>query len=239
MGNAFILAGLHAYIGTSKVGSVWSYAELEAGLENIGEALNEVVQQYQFLSGRGFAQNQVTGMAPAFTISGRRIMGDAAQDYIFSKKYKLGADRQTSFRLTWTDGSGARSLVVDATLCNVQEWSGAMTDGSAISFELRFDAEPTVDGAVAPLSVVSVVGGASGKTAIYVNPIAESGNTYVYKTDTSVALPVLGATCTTGWTALTIGADISATTGNEIVVVEIDGDDKAVKGGIATVTAAE
>lgn len=236
MDNAFIISGLHAYLGTSKVGSVWSYAELEAGLENIAEALNEIVQQFQFLSGRGFAQNQVTGMAPVVTISGRRIMGDAAQDYIFSKKYKLGTERQTSFRLTWTDGTGARSLVVDATLCNVQEWSGAIPDASAISFELRFDAEPTVDGAVAPLSVVSVAGGASGKTKIYVNPIAESGNTYVYKTDASVALPVLGATCTTGWTALTIGADISATTGNEIVVVEIDGT-SAVKGGIAIVTA--
>ncbi len=115
MDNAFIISGLHAYLGTSKVGSVWSYAELEAGLENIAEALNEIVQQFQFLSGRGFAQNQVTGMAPVVTISGRRIMGDAAQDYIFSKKYKLGTERQTSFRLTWTDGTGARSLVVDAT----------------------------------------------------------------------------------------------------------------------------
>lgn len=237
MDNAFTIAGLHAELGTSKVGDVWTYAELAAGLENIAEALNEVVQQYQFLSGRGFAQNHVTGMAPAFTISGRRIMGDAAQDYIFSKKYKLGSDRQTSFRLTWTDGSGARSLVVDVTLCSVQEWSGAITDDSAISFELRFDGEPTVDGTVAPLTVVSIKGATSGKTKIYVNPLAEAGNTYVYKTDANVTLPVLAATCTTGWTALTIGADISATTGHEIVVVEIDGTAKAVKGGIAIVTA--
>ncbi len=236
MDNAFAMTGLHAHIGTAEVGGVWTYAELAKGLENIAEALNEVVQQFQFLSGRGFAQNQVTGMAPAVTISGRRVMGDAAQDYIFSKKYKLGADRQTSFRLTWNDASGARSLVVPATLCNVQEFSGATTDASAISFELRFDAEPAVDAALAPLSVVSVAGGASGKTKIYVNPILSAGNSYVYKTAAVVALPVLGTALSAGWTALTIGADITAVTGQQIAVVEIGADTKAIKGGLAIVT---
>lgn len=236
MDNAFVLTGLRAYIGTAEVAGVWTYAELEKGLENIAEALNEVVQQYQFLSGRGFAQNQVTGMAPAVTVSGRRIMGDAAQDFIFSKKYKLGTDRQTSFRLTWNDAAGARSLVVPATLCNVQEWSGAITDGSAMSFELRFDAAPTVDEALAPLSVVSVAGSASGKTKIYVNPILGAGHTYVYKTGAVVALPVLGTALSAGWTALTVGTDITAVTGQQIAVVEIGSDTKATKGGVALVT---
>ena len=32
----------------------------------------------------------------------------------------------------------------DVTLCNIQEWSGAATDDSAISVEIRFDGAPEV-----------------------------------------------------------------------------------------------
>lgn len=134
-------------IGTQQSGSgpvTWTYSELGAGIDNIAEALNETVQQYFFLSDDGFARNHVTGMAPAFTLTGRRIMGDAAQDYIFSKKYSLDTERQSSFQLKYTDEEDtSHTITCDCTICNIQEWSGATTDDSAISFEIRFDGKPT------------------------------------------------------------------------------------------------
>lgn len=146
-GNLLTVYNLEASIGTSKSEDTWSYAKLEAGLDNVSEALNEVVQQYFFLNDKGFARNHVTGMAPAFTMTGRRVQGDAAQDYIFSKKYKLDTDRASSFQLKVTDNSGVSPKVttytVDCTICNIQEFSGASTDDSAISFELRFNGAPT------------------------------------------------------------------------------------------------
>lgn len=139
---------LTASIGTEKTGSpspAWTYSELKNGFDNIAEALNEVVQQYFFLSDDGFARNHVTGMAPSFTLTGRRVMGDAAQDYIFSKKYALDTERQSSFKLEYQDESGAsHTITCDCTLCNLQEWSGATTDDSAISVEIRFDGKPTI-----------------------------------------------------------------------------------------------
>lgn len=139
--------GLTASIGTSVSSSTWTYADLGAGIDNVSEALNEVVGQYFFMSGAGFATNHVTGMAPTFTLTGRRIVGDTAQDYIFGKKYSLGEDRKSSFKLEWYDGSATpakKTLTVDCTICNIQEWSGASTDDSAISFEIRFDGAPTI-----------------------------------------------------------------------------------------------
>jgi len=141
--------GLTAEIGISSAEAegvkTWTYAPLGEGFDNISEALNEVVQQYFFLSDGGFAKNHVTGMAPAFTLTGRRVYGDAAQDYIFSKKYSLDTARQSSFKLSWKDAEDAEhSVTVDCTLCNLQEWSGATTDDSAISVEIRFDGAPTV-----------------------------------------------------------------------------------------------
>lgn len=152
MDNLLTIYNLEASIGTSKSGGAssqgtWTYAKLEKGLDNVSEALNEVVQQYFFLNDKGFARNHVTGMAPTFTFTGRRVQGDAAQDYIFGNKYKLDTNRVSSFQLKVTDKSGSAPKVttytVDCTICNIQEYSGASTDDSAISFELRFNGAPT------------------------------------------------------------------------------------------------
>lgn len=131
-------------IGTAKTTDTWTYAELAEGIDNVAEALNEVVQQYFFLSDNGFAKNHVTGMAPAFTLTGRRVTGDPAQDYIFSKKYGLGANRESSLKIEYTLNDKAQTITCPCTIANMQEWSGASTDDSAISFEVRFDGQPTV-----------------------------------------------------------------------------------------------
>ena len=148
--NLFTLYNIEASIGTSQKpsGGEWTYAPLGPGLDNVSEALNEVVQQYFFLNDGGFARNHVTGMAPTFTFTGRRVMGDAAQEYIFGNKYKLDTNRASSFKLVIVNNSGeapaTKTLTVDCTICNIQEWSGATTDDSAISFEIRFDGAPEV-----------------------------------------------------------------------------------------------
>ena len=136
-----------ASIGTELSGNpaAWTYSALKDGIDNVAEALNEVVQQYFFLNGNGFAQNHVTGMAPTFTFTGRRVLGDTAQDFIFGAKYKLDTYRQSSIKLEYTNGAGkAVTITCDCTICNIQEFSGATTDDAAISFEVRFDGAPTV-----------------------------------------------------------------------------------------------
>ena len=139
---------LTASIGIQKTGepsATWTYAELAEGIDNIAEALNETVQQYFFLSDDGLARTPVTGMATAFTLTGKRVMGDAAQDFIFGTKYSLDTARQSSFKLEYTDAESTKQTITcDCTICNIQEWSGATTDDSAISFEIRFDGKPTV-----------------------------------------------------------------------------------------------
>lgn len=88
-----------------------------------------------------------------------------------------------------------------------------------------------VTGILTDLTVTSVAGTSSGKTAITVSPFLTAGNSYVYKTAETVILPLYGDVCTTGWTAWTSGTEITATTGDEIAIVEIDSDSKAVGAG--------
>ena len=136
-------------IGTAQQGTApsltWTYSPLLAGIENITEALNETVQQYFFMADQGFARNHATAMAPTFTLTGRRIMGDAAQDYIFSKKYGLDTARQSSVQLTYVNSEGDTvTSTCDCTLGVLQEWAGATSEDSAISIEIRLDGKPEV-----------------------------------------------------------------------------------------------
>lgn len=123
--------------------AVWS--AVGAGIDNMQEQLNETVQQYKFLADEGYGRSRVTGMAPVWTFSGRRIWGDAAQDYIFdvSRKYAFGANRETSAKVEYTAGGKTYSITFDCTICNAQELSGATEEDSAISFEIHVDGKPT------------------------------------------------------------------------------------------------
>ena len=87
-------------IGTTESSGTWTYSKLCKGIESMEFNENEQNQQYFFLCGEGFAHNEVTGAAPELVISGRRIVGDTAQDYIAGKQFALGTERNTSVKIT-------------------------------------------------------------------------------------------------------------------------------------------
>lgn len=89
---------------------------------------------------------------------------------------------------------------------------------------------------IGELTVNFVAGtSASGKTKVTVSPSLSAGNSYKYKTASSVTVPEFGAECRSGYTAWDGVSEITATTGNKILIVEVDANNKAVKAGSATV----
>lgn len=111
-----------------------------------------------------------------------------------------------------------------------------------------FDGVPTIatDGTLTPatkpgtgvlgtLTVTSAEGAATGETKITVSPAKESGNSYKYKTAASITMPAYDESAATGYTAWDGSADIAATSGNKILIVEVDSTDKIKKAGEATV----
>jgi len=93
--------------------------------------------------------------------------------------------------------------------------------------------EEDIPGTIASLVVISTAGTASGSTKITATPTLTSGNSYVYKTATTVTLPLLNDVCNVaaGFIVWDGTADITATTGNEIEIIEVDGTFKAIKAG--------
>ena len=87
------------------------------------------------------------------------------------------------------------------------------------------------------LVVTSAAGASSGMTALTVAPELSSGNIYKYQTSASVTLPAYGQVLSVGWTDWDGSEEITATTGQQIAVVEVNADKQAMAGGVAKVTA--
>lgn len=119
---------------------VWTYSELCKGIESMEFNENEKNQQFFFLCGDGFAHNEVTGAAPELVISGRRIAGDAAQDYIAGLQYKLGTERNTSVRIT----AEGKIITCNASVGAISSFGGSTLDVNAFGCTLRFNGKPTV-----------------------------------------------------------------------------------------------
>lgn len=131
------------YIGTSATMAdppVWTYAKLCKGIEGMTFNSNEQNQQYFFLCGNGFAHNEVTGGAPELQVTGRRIVGDTAQDYIVSKQFALGTDRNSSVKII----AGGKQIICDCSIGDVVSFGGNTLDVNTFSCTIRFNGTPVV-----------------------------------------------------------------------------------------------
>jgi hypothetical protein len=126
--------------GTGGAAGVWTYATLCKGIEGMTFNSGEQNQQYFFLCGNGYAHNETTGSAPSIQITGRRVVGDAAQDYIASKQFSLGTDRNTSVKIT----AEGRVITCDCTIGDVVSFGGNTLDVNNFSCTLYFNGQPIV-----------------------------------------------------------------------------------------------
>jgi hypothetical protein len=127
-------------IGTANTSGTWTYSPLCQGIESMTFNSNEQNQQYFFLCGEGFAHNEVTGGAPELQVSGRRIVGNAAQDYIAGKQFALGPDRNSSIKIT----AEGKVITCDCSIGDVVSFGGNTLDVNTFSCTIRFNGEPTV-----------------------------------------------------------------------------------------------
>lgn len=164
---------------------------------------------------------------------------DAEREFVRVKMYKpafVGSTRYFSARkfnvaaeLANTNGAGGETMTCSGNL----QCIGDPVEGYFDVVNKQFY-EGTMS--IATLTVTSAAGTTTGTTKITVSPTLTAGNSYVYKTASTVTAPSLGDDCST-YTEWNGTADITATTGNVICIVEVDSNKLALKTGTATVTA--
>lgn len=117
------------------------FASVAQGFDNIAEALNEVLYQSNFLSDKGWGSSYVTGGQVIFTLSGVRVKGDKAQDFIFgdAQYYDFGSSRETYIKVKAPDGS---CIQCPATLAKITKSGGAANQPTAVSVEIHLNGKP-------------------------------------------------------------------------------------------------
>ena len=73
-------------------------------------------------------------------VTGRRIVGDAAQDYIAGKQFALGTDRNTSVKII----AEGKQIICDATIGSVTSFGGQTLDVNSFGCTLYLNGEPTI-----------------------------------------------------------------------------------------------
>ena len=119
---------------------VWTYATLCKGIKGMQININENVVTEQYLCGEGFAHNEVTGMAPQIQVTGDRVEGDAAQDFIAGLQFKLGSERVTSVRIT----DEGKQITVPAVVSDIVTFGGNSTDLKPFNCNIRFNGKPSI-----------------------------------------------------------------------------------------------
>ena len=99
--------GVELEINTTPFASSPTWKPICDGFNNLTEALNEQVQEYFFLCGKGFGSDEVTGIHPVIQLTGVRKIGDDAQDFIFGSRYQLMEGRKTNLRLSLANADGS------------------------------------------------------------------------------------------------------------------------------------
>ena len=224
---SYLLAvyGVDLEIDTTPFASARTWAPVCDGFNNMTEALNEQVQEYFFLCGKGFGSDEVTGIHPVIQLTGVRKVGDAAQDFIFGNRLNLMEARKTTLRLSLANADGSVTRYTNkVTMKNVSSFGGASTDGAAVSVDFSFNGRPIVEtvAASSTLTVSSTAGAAAGMTVLTVAPTFPDANckfVYAYG-DTAPSAPA--GTVLTNWNDFTNGATYEIASGKKVTVAMVN-----------------
>lgn len=146
----------------------------------------------------------------------------------YGMNYKISEEAQLS-TLTNEDGTPVNLYEQELVALRV-----TMDVGFMIVKDEAFS--KLTSGGLGKLTVTSAAGTKSGDTKVTVTPAVTSGNSYKYKIGEMLDVPVKGQNVK-GWTVWDGVSDITAASGDEIVVVECDASYHAVNAGKATITA--
>lgn len=113
-------------------GSTESNLVTIADMESFSVSIDGNIEEWKPFDQQGWTRRLLTGKSITISISGKRNVGDAGNDYIESLALKTGAAATTT--LVWNFPSGAK-LVIKGVV-SVTEWGGG--DSTAVA-PLAFD----------------------------------------------------------------------------------------------------
>lgn len=245
------------YLNISKT-TTPNYVLMGTGFNTLNESPNAQMDEKTYISDTS-STSTVKSYKPQFAFDADlKIEQEAIKNiYDIGRNHAIGADAQRDYvRVDLFDpvvpgsttlfkarrfrvsvevssfaGAGGETVVASGNFNAVGDVVLGYFDVTSFEFT-----EGEYAAALGSLTVTSIAGATTGTTKITVAEPLTSGNVYMYKTASTVTAPVLDADCSsyTLWNGI---ADITAVTGNQICIVEVNTSYQAKKTGITAVTA--
>lgn len=125
-----------------KAGS--SYVTI-ADCETFGVSFDNGVEEWTPFESEGWVRRLKTAMGVTITVSGKRNIGDAGNDYVSSLSLENGQDAQADFQWTFPDGTVVE--FEDAVINVTNNLGGDATNVAPLEFEVLSNGKPTITAA--------------------------------------------------------------------------------------------
>lgn len=126
-------------VGTAGLSSQTADMKTVADLTSFSVSVDGNVQEWTPMTTEGWVRRLMTGKGITITLSGKRNIGDAGNDYIAGLFMKTGAEAETKFEWDFPNGD---VLTMDVVV-NVTALGGESTDVDVLEFNVMSNGKPT------------------------------------------------------------------------------------------------
>lgn len=124
--------------GTAGVESLVDIADMES----FSVSFDNSVEEWKPFDQKGWTRRLMTAKSVTISVSGKRNVGDAGNDYIAGLAFKNGRDSEADFQ--WTFPDGTKIKFKDAVI-NLKDFiSGDSTGVAPLSFDVMSNGKPEV-----------------------------------------------------------------------------------------------
>ena len=206
-------------------GSSRTWLKLAAGITSAVDSHNDSTDDTAYLNGGGYGNSDIIGKQYTLAITGHRIIGNPAQDYIMTLQGEFGDDAKTNVRYTRPNGHRTQAYVTASEIVDAGGDANAKTD---FSCNFKGCGSPTITQPTsAPeLTATVVVGTVAGTTKF--TATKDQANTLAYKVTPSERTANLYAH-SVGLIAYTSGSNIPAVEGQYLNMYELDATGRIAK----------
>ena len=136
--GVFPVNALKIEIGTTKTSDTWTYAEI-AEMESANITVDTGVEEWNSITNGGWRSALATAKALSMSMSGKRCLGDAGNDFVAGKWNANGQECYSSCKITLPNDD---TLVFDCVI-QVTSFLGAdATNVAPLEFDLLSNGEP-------------------------------------------------------------------------------------------------
>lgn len=213
-------------VDTTPASGSRTYVKLAKGITSAVDSHNDSTDDTAYLDGGGYGNSDVIGKQYTCAVSGHRVIGNPAQDYIVSLQSEFGDDAKTWIQYTKPNGLRITAYVSATEIVDAGGDANAKTE---FSVNFKGCGAPTITpAAAAPALSATVAPGSVAGTTKFTATADPLTNTFAYKLSSAARTANLYSH-SVGLIAYTSGDNIPAAAGQYLNMYELDSDGRVAK----------